>query len=231
MDINNSFYEASNLIISLDSSLIEIISLSLFVSLSAVIIACIISFPIGSFLAMKKFYGREIIIIIVNAFMGLPPVVVGLFLYLIFSSAGIFGYYQLLYSPTIMIIAQIIIVTPIIIGLTKQIIEDLFFEYSDLLLSLKATMIQKIQTLIWDARFSLLTVVLAGLGRALAEVGAVIIVGGNIAHVSRVMTTTIAMETSKGDLSLALGLGIILISISILINGTLYLLRNFSTDA
>ena len=227
MDINNSFYEASNLIISLDSSLIEIISLSLFVSLSAVIIACIISFPIGSFLAMKKFYGREIIIIIVNAFMGLPPVVVGLFLYLIFSSAGIFGYYQLLYSPTIMIIAQIIIVTPIIIGLTKQIIEDLFFEYSDLLLSLKATMIQKIQTLIWDARFSLLTVVLAGLGRALAEVGAVIIVGGNIAHVSRVMTTTIAMETSKGDLSLALGLGIILISISILINGTLYLLRKF----
>tara|TARA_B100000686_G_scaffold94053_3_gene100546 strand:+ start:12788 stop:13477 length:690 start_codon:yes stop_codon:yes gene_type:complete len=227
MDINNSFYEASNLIISLDSSLIEIISLSLFVSLSAVIIACIISFPIGSFLAMKKFYGREIIIIIVNAFMGLPPVVVGLFLYLIFSSAGIFGYYQLLYSPTIMIIAQIIIVTPIIIGLTKQIIEDLFFEYSDLLLSLKATMIQKIQTLIWDARFSLLTVALAGLGRALAEVGAVIIVGGNIAHVSRVMTTTIAMETSKGDLSLALGLGIILISISILINGTLYLLRKF----
>ena len=227
MDINNSFYEASNLIISLDSSLIEIISLSLFVSLSAVIIACIISFPIGSFLAMKKLYGREIIIIIVNAFMGLPPVVVGLFLYLIFSSAGIFGYYQLLYSPTIMIIAQIIIVTPIIIGLTKQIIEDLFFEYSDLLLSLKATMIQKIQTLIWDARFSLLTVALAGLGRALAEVGAVIIVGGNIAHVSRVMTTTIAMETSKGDLSLALGLGIILISISILINGTLYLLRKF----
>ena len=227
MDINNSFYEASNLIISLDSSLIEIISLSLFVSLSAVIIACIISFPIGSFLAMKRFYGREIIIIIVNAFMGLPPVVVGLFLYLIFSSAGIFGYYQLLYSPTIMIIAQIIIVTPIIIGLTKQIIEDLFFEYSDLLLSLKATMIQKIQTLIWDARFSLLTVALAGLGRALAEVGAVIIVGGNIAHVSRVMTTTIAMETSKGDLSLALGLGIILISISILINGTLYLLRKF----
>ena len=159
--------------------------------------------------------------------MGLPPVVVGLFLYLIFSSAGIFGYFQLLYSPTIMIIAQIIIVTPIIIGLTKQIIEDLFFEYSDLLLSLKATMIQKIQTLIWDARFSLLTVALAGLGRALAEVGAVIIVGGNIAHVSRVMTTTIAMETSKGDLSLALGLGIILISISILINGTLYLLRKF----
>ncbi len=227
MDINNSFYEASNLIISLDSSLIEIISLSLFVSLSAVIIACIISFPIGSFLAMKRFYGREIIIVIVNAFMGLPPVVVGLFLYLIFSSAGIFGYYQLLYSPTIMIIAQIVIVTPIIIGLTKQIIEDLFIEYSDLLLSLKATMIQKIQTLIWDARFSLLTVVLAGLGRALAEVGAVIIVGGNIAHVSRVMTTTIAMETSKGDLSLALGLGIILISISILINGTLYLLRKF----
>ncbi|MEC8996052.1 MAG: ABC transporter permease [Pseudomonadota bacterium] len=227
MDINNSFYEASNLIISLDSSLIEIISLSLFVSLSAVIISCIISFPIGSFLAMKRFYGREIIIVIVNAFMGLPPVVVGLFLYLIFSSAGIFGYYQLLYSPTIMIIAQIVIVTPIIIGLTKQIIEDLFIEYSDLLLSLKATMIQKIQTLIWDARFSLLTVVLAGLGRALAEVGAVIIVGGNIAHVSRVMTTTIAMETSKGDLSLALGLGIILISISILINGTLYLLRKF----
>mgnify|MGYP001179849262 FL=1 len=228
MDINNSFYEASNLIISLDSSLIEIISLSLFVSLSAVIIACIISFPIGSFLAMKKFYGREIIIIIVNAFMGLPPVVVGLFLYLIFSSAGIFGYYQLLYSPTIMIIAQIIIVTPIIIGLTKQIIEDLFIEYSDLLLSLKATTIQKIQTLIWDARFSLLTVALAGFGRALAEVGAVIIVGGNIAHITRVMTTTIAMETSKGDLSLALGLGIILISLSILINGSLYILKNMS---
>ena len=127
-----------------------------------------------------------------------------------------------------MIIAQIIIVTPIIIGLTKQIIEDLFIEYSDLLLSLKATTIQKIQTLIWDARFSLLTVALAGFGRALAEVGAVIIVGGNIAHITRVMTTTIAMETSKGDLSLALGLGIILISLSILINGSLYILKNMS---
>ena len=127
-----------------------------------------------------------------------------------------------------MIIAQIIIVTPIIIGLTKQIIEDLFIEYSDLLLSLKATTIQKIQTLIWDARFSLLTVALAGFGRALADVGAVIIVGGNIAHITRVMTTTIAMETSKGDLSLALGLGIILISLSILINGSLYILKNMS---
>ena len=129
-----------------------------------------------------------------------------------------------------MIIAQIIIVTPIIIGLTKQIIEDLFIEYSDLLLSLKATTIQKIQTLIWDARFSLLTVALAGLGRALAEVGAVIIVGGNIAHVTRVMTTTIAMETSKGDLSLALGLGIILISLSILINGSLYMLKKINNQ-
>ena len=162
--------------------------------------------------------------------MGLPPVVVGLFLYLLFSTTGVLGYFQLLYSPIIMIIAQIIIVTPIVIGLTKEIIGDLFTEYDELLTSLNATTTQKIQTLIWDARFSLLTVALAGLGRALAEVGAVIIVGGNIAHVTRVMTTTIAMETSKGDLSLALGLGIILISLSILINGSLYMLKKINNQ-
>ena len=230
MSIESSFIKAFDLILLFDSSLFEIIILSLFVSLSAVIISCIISFPIGSFLAMKNFFGKEIVVVVINAFMGLPPVVVGLFLYLLFSTTGVLGYFQLLYSPIIMIIAQIIIVTPIVIGLTKEIIGDLFTEYDELLTSLNATTTQKIQTLIWDARFSLLTVALAGLGRALAEVGAVIIVGGNIAHVTRVMTTTIAMETSKGDLSLALGLGIILISLSILINGSLYMLKKINNQ-
>ena len=216
---------------SIESSFIKAFDLiSLFVSFSAVIISCIISFPIGSFLAMKNFFGKEIVVVVINAFMGLPPVVVGLFLYLLFSTTGVLGYFQLLYSPIIMIIAQIIIVTPIVIGLTKEIIGDLFTEYDELLTSLNATTTQKIQTLMWDARFSLLTVALAGLGRALAEVGAVIIVGGNIAHVTRVMTTTIAMETSKGDLSLALGLGIILISLSILINGSLYMLKKINNQ-
>ena len=230
MSIESSFIKAFDLILLFDSSLFEIIILSLFVSFSAVIISCIISFPIGSFLAMKNFFGKEIVVVVINAFMGLPPVVVGLFLYLLFSTTGVLGYFQLLYSPIIMIIAQIIIVTPIVIGLTKEIIGDLFTEYDELLTSLNATTTQKIQTLIWDARFSLLTVALAGLGRALAEVGAVIIVGGNIAHVTRVMTTTIAMETSKGDLSLALGLGIILISLSILINGSLYMLKKINNQ-
>ena len=230
MSIESSFIKAFDLILLFDSSLFEIIILSLFVSLSAVIISCIISFPIGSFLAMKNFFGKEIVVVVINAFMGLPPVVVGLFLYLLFSTTGVLGYFQLLYSPIIMIIAQIIIVTPIVIGLTKEIIGDLFTEYDELLTSLNATTTQKIQTLMWDARFSLLTVALAGLGRALAEVGAVIIVGGNIAHVTRVMTTTIAMETSKGDLSLALGLGIILISLSILINGSLYMLKKINNQ-
>ena len=217
MSIESSFIKAFDLIL-------------LFDSFSAVIISCIISFPIGSFLAMKNFFGKEIVVVVINAFMGLPPVVVGLFLYLLFSTTGVLGYFQLLYSPIIMIIAQIIIVTPIVIGLTKEIIGDLFTEYDELLTSLNATTTQKIQTLMWDARFSLLTVALAGLGRALAEVGAVIIVGGNIAHVTRVMTTTIAMETSKGDLSLALGLGIILISLSILINGSLYMLKKINNQ-
>ena len=230
MSISASFLKAIDLILLFDSNLFEIIILSLFVSLSAVIISCLLSFPIGSFLAMKNFFGKEIIVVFINAFMGLPPVVVGLFLYLLFSTAGVLGYFQLLYSPIIMIIAQIIIVTPIVIGLTKEIIGDLFAEYDELLISLNATTTQKIQTLMWDARFSLLTVALAGLGRALAEVGAVIIVGGNIAHVTRVMTTTIAMETSKGDLSLALGLGIILISLSILINGSLYMLKKINNQ-
>ncbi len=230
MSIESSFIKAFDLILLFDSSLFEIIILSLFVSFSAVIISCIISFPIGSFLAMKNFFGKEIVVVVINAFMGLPPVVVGLFLYLLFSTTGVLGYFQLLYSPIIMIIAQIIIVTPIVIGLTKEIIGDLFTEYDELLTSLNATTTQKIQTLMWDARFSLLTVALAGLGRALAEVGAVIIVGGNIAHVTRVMTTTIAMETSKGDLSLALGLGIILISLSILINGSLYMLKKINNQ-
>ena len=230
MSISASFLKAIDLILLFDSNLFEIIILSLFVSLSAVIISCLLSFPIGSFLAMKNFLGKEIIVVFINAFMGLPPVVVGLFLYLLFSTAGVLGYFQLLYSPIIMIIAQIIIVTPIVIGLTKEIIGDLFAEYDELLTSLNATTTQKIQTLMWDARFSLLSVALAGLGRALAEVGAVIIVGGNIAHVTRVMTTTIAMETSKGDLSLALGLGIILISLSILINGSLYMLKKINNQ-
>jgi tungstate transport system permease protein len=225
-DFGVAFSEAFALILSGDADLLEIIGLSLRVTFSAVILACAIGLPLGAVLAVGRFPGRMAMVGFVNALMGLPPVVVGLGVYLMLSSAGPLGVLKLLYTPTAMIIAQTILVAPIIAALTRQVIEDLHGEYDELLRSMGARKAGTIATLLWDARYSLLTAALAGLGRALAEVGAVIIVGGNINHVTRVMTTTIALETSKGNLSLALGLGIILVGLSILVNGLVMGLRS-----
>jgi len=224
-DFGAAFAQAFALILSGDADLMEIIALSLRVTVLAVAMACAIGLPLGAVLAVGRFPGRGAATVFVNALMGLPPVVVGLGVYLMLSSAGPLGVLQLLYTPTAMIIAQTILVTPIVAALTRQVIEDLHGEYDELLRSMGARRLGVVATLLWDARYSLLTAALAGLGRALAEVGAVIIVGGNINHVTRVMTTTIALETSKGNLSLALGLGIILVGLSILVNGLVMGLR------
>ncbi len=225
-DFGAAFSQAFALILSGDADLMEIISLSLRVTIAAVAIACAIGLPLGAVLAVGRFPGRTAATVFINALMGLPPVVVGLGVYLLLSSAGPLGVLQLLYTPTAMIIAQTILVTPIVAALTRQVIEDLHGEYDELLRAMGAERLNVVATLLWDARYSLLTAALAGLGRALAEVGAVIIVGGNINHVTRVMTTTIALETSKGNLSLALGLGIILVGLSIVVNGLVMGLRS-----
>jgi tungstate transport system permease protein len=224
-DFGAAFGEAFALIAGMDAELVEIIGLSLHVTFSAVLIACLIGLPLGAVLAVGRFPGRGILVVLVSALMGLPPVVVGLAVYLMLSSAGPLGVLHLLYTPTAMIIAQAILVTPIIASLTRQVVEDLHVEYDELLRSMGASRRGTIVTLLWDARYSLLTTALAGLGRALAEVGAVMIVGGNINHVTRVMTTAIALETSKGELALALGLGIILVGLSILVNAALMGMR------
>jgi tungstate transport system permease protein len=220
-----SFGEAFALIAALDPDLVEIIALSLRVTLSAVALACLIGLPLGATLAVVRFPGRMAAVVLVNAMMGLPPVVVGLSLYLLLSAAGPLGVLQLLYTPTAMIIAQLVLVTPIVAALTRQVIEDLHGEYDELLRSMNASRAGTVVTLLWDARYSLLTAALAGLGRALAEVGAVLIVGGNINHVTRVMTTAIALETAKGELALALGLGIILVSLAVLVSAAVMGLR------
>ena len=210
----------------MDSDLGEIIALSLGISLTAVLLAALVGLPLGAAVALSGFPGRKTIVVFLNALMGLPPVVVGLVVYLGLSRSGPLGALGLLFTPTAMIIAQWILVTPIISALTRQIIEDLWEEYGEQLRSLGASPGIAVQTLLWEGRFSLLTAVLAGFGRAIAEVGAVMIVGGNIDHVTRVMTTTIALETSKGNLPLALGLGIVLISISLAVNAGVFLVRD-----
>ena len=209
---------ALTLMLSLDTDLLEIIGLSLKVSLSALMVSCVLGLPLGALLAISRFPGRGAALLAVNALMGLPPVVVGLIVYLHLSNAGPFGWLQLLYTPTAMIIAQTILITPIITALSRQVLEDLHGEYAEQFRSLSVPQTMAIAALVWDARYSLLTVALAGFGRAIAEVGAVIIVGGNIAHLTRVMTTAIALETSKGDLPLALALGIILLIIALGVN-------------
>lgn len=224
-DISAAFAAAFALIWSLDPELVEIIALSLRVTLTAVLIACLIGFPLGAVLAVGRFPGRAPLAVLVNALMGLPPVVVGLAVYLMLSRSGPLGPLGLLYTPTAMVIAQAVLVTPIVAALTRQVIHDLNAEYADLLHVLGTGPVARLGTLLWDARHALLTAALAGLGRALAEVGAVMIVGGNIAHVTRVMTTAIALETSKGALDLALGLGILLVLLSIAINGALMAVR------
>jgi len=217
---------AVSMIVTLDAGLVEIVSLSLRVSLCAVVIAAAVGLPFGALIALRPFPGRRAVVVLLNALMGLPPVVVGLAVYLLLSRAGPLGPMGLLFTPTAMIIAQSIIVLPIIAALARQTIADLHEEYEEHLRSLGCTAWQSVATLLWDGRFRLLTGVLAGFGRAIAEVGAVLIVGGNIQHSTRVMTTAIALETSKGNLALALGLGLVLVILALSVNATALLIAD-----
>jgi tungstate transport system permease protein len=223
--VANAFGEALRLLTSFDAELIGIVGLSLQVSLGALFIAALIGLPFGAALALYEFPGRRSITVLLNALMGLPPVVVGLFVYLVLSRSGPLGFLELLFTPTAMVIAQTILITPIVAALTRQLTEDLWREYGEQLRSLGSGAGRAIPTLLWDGRYALVTVLLAGLGRAMAEVGAVMIVGGNIAGFTRVMTTSIALETSKGNLSLALGLGIVLMLLALLVNAAAHLVR------
>jgi tungstate transport system permease protein len=224
-EIAQSFSGAVALIASGDATLFGIVLLSLEVSLSAVLLATVLGLPIGAAIAVGRFPGRRTVIVLLNALMGLPPVVVGLVVYLLLSRAGPLGELGLLFTPKAMVIAQTILILPIIAALCRQAVEDAWVEYEEQLRSLGARGMRAALTVVWDIRFSLLTAILAGLGRAAAEVGAVIIVGGNIDGVTRVMTTTIALETSKGDLALALSLGVILIGLILVINAAAFLLK------
>ena len=209
---------AIDLILSGDPALLAIVRLSLVVSLSAVALATLIGLPLGGLLALTRFPGRQAAIVMLNAMMGLPPVVIGLAIFLLLSRSGPLGLFGLLFTPQAMIVAQTVLVIPIIAALARQTIEDLWHEYRDELTAMNVGPLRRIATLLWDARFSLSTTLLAGFGRAAAEVGAVMIVGGNIDGFTRTMTTAIALETSKGDLPLALGLGMVLIAIVIIVN-------------
>ena len=209
---------ALQLVLAGDPALVAIVQLSLIVSLSAVFVAALIGVPLGAMIALTRFPGRQIVIVLLNALMGLPPVVVGLAVYLMLSRSGQLGSWGLLFTPQAMVIAQTVLVAPIIAALTRQTIQDLWIEYGDELTAMNIGPAGRVATLIWDARFSLVTALLAGFGRAAAEVGAIIIVGGNIEGFTRTMTTAIALETSKGDLPLAVGLGMVLISIVVVVN-------------
>lgn len=216
--MNDPFSIALGMIISGDDALFEIIALSLRVTLSAVVIACAIGLPLGAALALGRFVGRGAVIVLFNALMGLPPVVAGLVVYLALSRSGPLGSLALLFTPTAMVIAQTLLILPIVISLTRSVVEDLWTEYREQLLSLGAGRLRAVPTLLWDGRVSLLTGVLAGFGRASAEVGAVLIVGGNIAGHTRTMTTAITLETSRGNLGLAVALGIILMALTLSLN-------------
>lgn len=219
--------QAAELVVSADAELIGIVGLSLRVSLSATLIASLFAIPLGAALAIWQFPFRQILIVISTSLMALPPVVVGLIIYLLLSRAGPLGHYGILFTPTAMIIAQSVLIFPIVLALTREAILPLNRDYKNLLDAWDVSPVQRLKTLIWDARFAVVTGLLAGFGRALAEVGAVIIVGGNIAGFTRVMTTTIALETSKGNLQLALALGIVLLSIAVLINAVIHWIGSF----
>jgi tungstate transport system permease protein len=216
---------AFELILTGDPALFAIVRLSLIISLSAVAVSAVVGVPFGAFVALTRFRGREGVIVLLNALMGLPPVVVGLVVYLMLSRSGPLGAFGILFTPPAMIIAQTILVTPIIAALARQTIEDLWTEYCDELTAMNVGPFGRVATLIWDGRFSLVVTLLAGFGRAAAEVGAIIIVGGNIDGFTRTMTTAIALETSKGDLPLAMGLGAVLIAIIIIVNALVWFAR------
>lgn len=227
-DFIDAFRTALGLIVTLNPDLVEILVLSIQVSLAAVVIASLLGFFIGGALAVYRFPGRGAVSAVLSALMGLPPVVAGLVVYLLLSNAGPLGVLQLLYTPTAMIVAQVVLVTPIIGALTRQACQDLLEEYDEQLRSLGASSSAIVATLLWDGRYRLITAVLAGFGRAIAEVGAVMIVGGNIDHVTRTMTTAIALETSKGNIALALALGIVLLTIALAVNGSLIWVQRFA---
>lgn len=229
-EITEAFTTAFDLLVRLDPQLMEIVRLSLEVSLTALVLASVVGLPLGALLAVVRFPGRRAVMVALNALMGLPPVVVGLVVYLVLSRSGPLGFLGWLFTPLAMIVAQWALITPIVAALSRQVIEDLWIEYEEQLRSLGVGPLRAIPTLLLDARRSLATTVLAGFGRAIAEVGAVIIVGGNIAHHTRVMTTAIALETSKGDLPVALALGIVLMAISVVINAAAALVRD-ATEA
>jgi tungstate transport system permease protein len=226
--VSESFALAAGLVTHFDAHLVDIVLLSLRVSLTATFFAACLGLPLGAAIAVGRFPGRDTLIVLLNAMMGLPPVVVGLVVYLLLSRAGPLGSFGLLFTPGAMVIAQAILITPIIAALTRQTVADAWGEYREQLTSLGAGTLRAAMTLLWDTRFSLATVLLAGFGRAIAEVGAVMIVGGNINGVTRVMTTTIALETSKGDLPLALALGLVLIAIVVLLNALAQLTRGWA---
>ena len=225
-DLFDALAAAWQLILSGDSTLVAIVSLSLSISLTAVVLASVLGLPLGAALAVMRFPGQNVLVAVVNALMGLPPVVAGLFVYLLLSRSGPLGSLGLLFTPTAMVIAQVVLVTPIIAAIARQMLEDLWREYRELYILDGVGRVRTVGSLLWLGRFSLLTAALAGLGRAAAEVGAILIVGGNIAGVTRTMTTAIALETSRGDLTLALGLGIILLSLILAINATAQFVRN-----
>jgi tungstate transport system permease protein len=224
-DLGQAAAEALRLVAGGDPKLLDIVLLSLRVSLTAVVLSCIAGLPLGATIAVSRFRGRQAVVVVLSALMGLPPVVVGLAVYLLLSRAGPLGAMGLLFTPTAMVIAQAILVTPIIAALSRQVVEDAWVEYREQLRSLGENRFGSATTLLWDLRFSLSTIVLAGFGRAAAEVGAVIIVGGNIDGVTRVMTTAIALETSKGDLPVALGLGLVLVTIVLALNAAAYVVK------
>ena len=219
---------ALDLLLSADANLIAIVRLSLAVTLSATVFAALFGMPLGAFGALVRFPGREALIVVLNALMGLPPVVVGLSVFLLLSRSGPLGELGLLFTPTAMVIAQTLLIAPIIAALTRQVIEDLWVEYRDEFNAMQVGPLARVAALLLDARFSLVTILLAGFGRAAAEVGAVIIVGGNIDGFTRVMTTTIALETSKGDLGLAVGLGVVLIALVMTVNALAWGVRRWS---
>jgi tungstate transport system permease protein len=218
VDLWDGLIRAFVLVITLDTELVEIALRSLQVTLGALVVASLIAMPLAALLAVRRFRFRRLVIAVLNALMGLPPVVVGLVVYVLLSRSGPLGALGLLFTPTAMVIAQVIIIVPLIASIAHQSIRDLWQEYHDLLISMNVSQWQKMQTLIWDSRRALLTAALAGFGRAIGEVGAIMIVGGNIDHATRVLTTAIALETGKGEFALALALGFVLIAIAIFVN-------------
>ena len=228
--LSDSFAVALALVRDLDPHVVAIVELSVRVSLASTLCAALIGMPLGASLAIASFRGRTAVIAALNALMGLPPVVAGLLVYLLLSRAGPLGPLGLLFTPEAMVIAQTLLIAPIIAALTRQVVEDAWGEYQDLLTSLRAPPVERAVTLLWDTRYALVTVLLAGFGRAVAEVGAVIIVGGNIDGVTRVMTTAIALETSKGDLPLALALGLVLMTLVVAVNLGAYATREWARE-